>query len=206
MTRRWAVFLDRDGVINENEEHYVRTWDAFRFVPGSIDAIRRLTDAGLPVVVVTNQSAIGRGIVASEVVEEIHSRMCAAIEAAGGRVERVLYCPHHPDDSCGCRKPRPAMLLRAAEELDLDLSASYFVGDHVTDVQAALAAGCRPILVRTGRGREAASAVREMAVPIAGTLASAVDVILAESALGIDLLEPALPLDRGPRTPVGEPL
>ncbi|MGH2354185.1 MAG: D-glycero-beta-D-manno-heptose 1,7-bisphosphate 7-phosphatase, partial [Chloroflexota bacterium] len=153
---RPAVFLDRDGVINENlDGAYVRTWEAFRFLPGAVESIVALSQAGHPVVVVTNQGGIGRGHMTAAALDDIHARMVAAIRASGGLVDAVLYCPHHPDDGCECRKPRPGLLQRAACELGLDLSRSVFVGDHLTDLQAAVAAGCRPILVLTGRGRPA---------------------------------------------------
>ncbi len=160
MSGRAAVFLDRDGVINENlDGGYVTRWELFRFLPGVLPALATLRRHGYPVVVITNQAAIGRGLVPAVVVEEIHRRMCAAIQEAGGYVEAVLYCPHHPDEHCACRKPQPGLLLRAAAELRLDLARSIFIGDHVTDVQAGLAAGCRPMLVRTGRGRESQAAL-----------------------------------------------
>jgi D-glycero-D-manno-heptose 1,7-bisphosphate phosphatase len=153
---RPAVFLDRDGVINENlDGSYVQAWEAFRFLPGAIEAIAALTRAGFPIVVVTNQAGIGKGLMAEETVMDLHRRMLAAIEAGGGSVDAVLYCPHRVEDGCACRKPQPGLFRRAAAQLGLDLARSVFVGDAVSDVQAALAAGCRPILVRTGRGRAA---------------------------------------------------
>src|SRR5688500_5693601 len=110
---RAAVFLDRDGVINEYRSEYVRTWEELRFLPGAMEAIARLTRAGIPVVVVTNQSGIGRGVIAREVVDEIHRRMGEEIAIAA-----VMVCPHHPDDACECRKPKPGMLRQAARELE----------------------------------------------------------------------------------------
>lgn len=160
MSGRAAVFLDRDGVINQNlDGGYVTRWELFHFLPGVLPALATLHRHGYPVIVVTNQAGIGRGLVPAAVVEEIHRRMCAAIEEAGGYIEAVFSCPHHPDERCDCRKPQPGLLLRAAAELRLDLARSTFVGDHVTDLQAGLAAGCRPLLVRTGRGRESQAAL-----------------------------------------------
>ena len=147
-----AVFLDRDGVINENRADYVRTWEQVVFLPGVFDALRALADSGFAVVVVTNQSAIGRGIMAAEALQTIHDKIARRITEEGGRVDAIYACPHRPDDGCPCRKPRPGMLLQAAADLDIDLAASYLVGDAVTDMEAALAAGCRPVMVRTGRG------------------------------------------------------
>jgi D-glycero-D-manno-heptose 1,7-bisphosphate phosphatase len=148
-----AVFLDRDGVICQNRKDYVKSWDEFQFLHRSQEAIARLTQAGLPVVVVTNQSAINRGIVPVRAVKEIHRRMVAQIEAANGRIAQVYCCPHRPDEGCDCRKPQPGMLLRAAQELGIDLADSYLVGDALTDIQAAQAAGMEAFMVLTGRGK-----------------------------------------------------
>lgn len=181
---RPAVFLDRDGVINDNiNGGYVHEWATFRFLPGAARAIQRLNRAGLPVVVVTNQGGIGRGHLTEATLHEIHDRMLAHLAAHGAHVDAVLYCPHAPDAGCGCRKPEPGMLRRAAADLHLDLARSVFVGDHLTDAQAAVAAGCRPILVLTGRGaavRDAAAADPNLAgLAIAADLPAAVDLILA---------------------------
>ncbi len=148
-----AVFVDRDGVICRNRDDYVKSWQEFVFLPGALEALTRLARLSLRIVVITNQSAINRGLVSVDVVEDINARMMSAIEAAGGRVDRVLYCPHRPDEHCACRKPRPGMLLAAADALKLDLSHSYLIGDAASDVQAGRAVGCRSYLVLTGRGR-----------------------------------------------------
>ena len=151
---RAAVFLDRDGVINENRPDYVTTWDEFVFLPGVIEPLRRLAQSDLAIVVITNQSAIGRGLVSLKEAEAINHFMVAEIERFGGRVDGVFMCPHRPDEACDCRKPRPGLLLRAAKELGLDLKRSFLVGDALSDVEAARASGCQPILVLTGRGQE----------------------------------------------------
>ncbi len=147
-----AVFVDRDGVICRNRNDHVKSWQEFVFLPGAIKALVRLTRVNLPIVIITNQAVINRGIIPAEVVEDINARMVRAIEAAGGRVDGVLYCPHRPDEQCDCRKPRPGMLLTAAKRWGVDLAQSYLVGDAETDVQAARAVGCRRYLVLTGRG------------------------------------------------------
>ena len=155
------MFLDRDGVINENVDgDYVRSWEGLRILPGALEAIAELTRAGYPIVIVTNQQGVGKGLMAVSDVEEIHRRLVEEIERAGGRVAAVRYCPHLAEEGCACRKPKPGLLVRAAEELGLDLARSVFVGDAVSDVQAARTAGCRPILVRTGRGAAAETALR----------------------------------------------
>jgi D-glycero-D-manno-heptose 1,7-bisphosphate phosphatase len=153
---RRAVFLDRDGVICRNRSDHVKSWDEFVFLPGALEAIAQLTEAGLSVVVVTNQAIINRHMVSVDVVRDIHARMRRAIESAGGRVDRVLFCPHRPDEHCPCRKPEPGLLFRAADEMGLDLRQSYLVGDAETDMRAGRRAGCRCLLVLTGRGMQQA--------------------------------------------------
>ena len=126
-----TIFLDRDGVINENQPDYVKSCSEFRFLPGSLEAIAKLTQAGHRIVVCTNQAGIARGSFTVEAVEEIHRNMIAAIAEAGGVIEKVYYCPHGKDENCPCRKPRPGMLLRARDELGLDMSDAVF-GQPVT--------------------------------------------------------------------------
>lgn len=150
-----AIFLDRDGVLIENRAEYVRDWSQVSIFP---DAIRALSDAKLnshKIVIVTNQSAVGRGIISLETAEEINQRLVSLIRAGGGRVDGVYLCPHGPDDGCDCRKPRPGLLVRAAEELSLDLKRSWMVGDAWSDVQAGHAAGVEgAIILKTGRGAD----------------------------------------------------
>ena len=182
---RPAVFLDRDGVINENiSGSYVHTWEQFHFLPGAAESVAALKRAGLPVVVVTNQAGIGRGHMQEAALLDIHTRMQAELALGGGTVDAVLYCPHAQEAGCDCRKPQPGLLRRAARQLDLDLGRSYFVGDHLTDVQAGLAAGCQPILVRTGRGAEVevllATDPRYAGVPVVDDLPAAVTLILSQ--------------------------
>lgn len=179
---RPAIFLDRDGVINANRSDYVKTWDEFQFLPGALEALRRLAQLGWLAIVVSNQSAIGRGLVAQETVEQIHRQMLEAVSRAGGIIHHVLYCPHHPADNCDCRKPRPGLLLRASKHLQVDLSRSILIGDALSDVEAARAAGCQPILVRTGRGLEQLSlapAEVQRTLVVVNDLADAVDRVLS---------------------------
>ena len=147
-----TIFLDRDGVINENRSDYVKSWSEFRFLPGSKEAIAMLTKAGHSIIVCTNQAGIARGILSRDTVEEIHRRMVAEIAQVGGKIERVYYCPHAKDENCFCRKPRPGMLLRARDELGIDMHDAIFIGDSISDIRAAFAAGVDPILVLTGLG------------------------------------------------------
>lgn len=147
-----AVFLDRDGVIIQNRADYVRAWDHVEFLAGAVEALRRLAASEYNVVVVTNQSAVGRGIMSAEVMQAINAGVVERVQDAGGRIDAVYTCVHRPEDGCLCRKPQPGMLLTAAQDLGLDLGRSFLIGDAVTDIDAALSAGCRPLMVRTGRG------------------------------------------------------
>lgn len=177
-----ALFLDRDGVINVNLPDHVRSWEQFEFERGSLDALARVGATDYRVIVITNQSGIGRGLMSHETVNEIHTRMTAEIRHVGGRVDEVYYCPHSSQDNCTCRKPAPEMLLRGRDRYQLDVGASYLVGDWVDDVLAARAAGVKPLLVRTGRGERAIAEMltREIPAPeIFENLAAAVEWILA---------------------------
>jgi D-glycero-D-manno-heptose 1,7-bisphosphate phosphatase len=152
-----AVFIDRDGTINEEKEYLFRT-DDFAFIPGAPQAIRLLNEAGFLVIVVTNQSGVARGYYTEEDVLLLHRHIAAQLEQCGARVDAWYYCPHHPAGRgsyslpCRCRKPLPGMLLEAAGRYDIDLESSIMIGDKLIDMEAGAAAGCRPILVRTGYG------------------------------------------------------
>lgn len=149
-----AIFLDRDGVINENRADHVKSWDEFVLIPGALHGIRLLSEAGWPIFVVTNQAAVNRGLVSHQTIAQINQRMVAVAHQHGAHIRGVRYCPHRPDEGCRCRKPSPGMLLSLAVEHGLDLARSYMVGDALTDIAAGQAVGCRTALVQTGRGRE----------------------------------------------------
>ena len=149
-----TIFLDRDGVINENRSDYVKSWSEFRFLPDVPEAIAQLTQAGHRIIVCTNQAGIARGTLSVEAVEDIHRRMCAELDGQGGHIDHVYYCPHGKDERCRCRKPSPGLLLQARDELGVDLHDAVFIGDSMTDVRAGLAAGIRSVLVLTGLGVE----------------------------------------------------
>lgn len=146
-----TFFLDRDGVINTNR--FVNTDADFQFMKGSIEAISTLTAHGHPLFIVTNQGGIEAGYLSESTLDEIHAHMLYDIEMEGGRIEKIYVCPHLKV-ACECRKPKPGMLHQAEAEFDINLSNAYFVGDYITDWQAALAAGVTPIAVRTGRYTE----------------------------------------------------
>ncbi len=187
---RPAVFLDRDGTINE-QMGYVNHLCRFVLLPGVGAAIRRLNRAGLPVIVVTNQSGLARGYFPAELLDRVHAEMHRLLAAAGGRIDAVYVCPHHPEakeeryrQACGCRKPRPGLLQRAAREHGIDLGRSYMVGDRYSDVATGVAAGCRTVLVLTGYGRGDHEYIgpRHPCRPdfVAQDLAAAVEWILAD--------------------------
>jgi D-glycero-D-manno-heptose 1,7-bisphosphate phosphatase len=158
---RQAVFLDRDGVINENRRDYVRNWEEFEFLPGALASLCRLAEGDHSVIIISNQSAINRGLVSRSDVDRINQRMVKEIEKAGGRIDGIYVCPHRPDEGCDCRKPKPGLLYQAVEELGIDLTSSYLVGDALSDMGAALAARCTPFLVLTGRGRQELARARD---------------------------------------------
>ena len=150
-----AIFLDRDGVLIENRSDYVRDWSQVIIFS---DAIRSLSNSELKnrkIVIVTNQSAVSRGIISLETANGINARLVLSIHDLGGRIDGVYLCPHRPDDGCKCRKPMPGLLLQAAQELSLDLKRSWMIGDAWSDVQAGQAAGVQgTIIVKTGRGKD----------------------------------------------------
>lgn len=179
MTR--AVFLDRDGTLNR-EVGYIGDPDRLELLPGVGAALARLAGAGHLLVVVTNQSAVGRGVYTAAQVDAVHARLRELLAAEGVTLAGIFVCPHAPDDDCPCRKPRPGLLLAARDALGIDLAASWMVGDNVKDVAAAQAAGVRPILVATGwgmRDREAALSGGLAAGDIVADLGEAAERILS---------------------------
>jgi D-glycero-D-manno-heptose 1,7-bisphosphate phosphatase len=175
--KRPAVFLDRDGVLNYNRSDYVKSAEELVMYPESAAAVARLCAAGWPVFLISNQAGISRGVMTAEDLEAVTGKLERALAEAGGTLAGIYYCRHHPDAGCDCRKPRPGMLLRAAEEHGLDLERSFFIGDDPRDVRAGAAAGVPTILVFSGV--TAAAPVSEPPpIHTARDLADAVDWIL----------------------------
>ncbi len=178
-----TVFLDRDGVINENRNNdYVKKWDEFKFLPGVREAIKTLTDADWNIVVVSNQAGIGWGAMPVQSVEQINARMIEEVEECGGRIKAIYYCPHRPDEGCDCRKPKSGLFLQAAREHGIDLPGSYLIGDSLSDIQAAARVGCTTILVKTGRGKESLEKCQQWSIEpdyVAHDLAEAAGLVLA---------------------------
>lgn len=148
------VILDRDGVINEDSDAFIKTPEEWIPIPGSLEAIGRLSQAGWTVVIASNQSGIARGLLTMENLGAIHARMRQEAARLGGHIDAIFFCPHGPDDGCACRKPRPGMLQDIAQRLDVHLDNVPVVGDSLRDLQAAAACHCTPWLVLTGKGRK----------------------------------------------------
>lgn len=152
MSESKLVILDRDGVINADSDAYIKTVDEWVPLPGSIAAIARLSQAGYRIAVATNQSGLARGYFDEITLANMHNLMCALVEQAGGQIDVICYCPHGPDDKCSCRKPKTGLLEQIADALGQDVTGAWLVGDHVKDMQMALAGHCKPVLVRSGKG------------------------------------------------------
>jgi D,D-heptose 1,7-bisphosphate phosphatase len=175
-----AVFLDRDGTLN-HDPGYIGDPEMFRFLPGVLDALKRLKDAGYLIFVISNQSGIARGFFGVDALRRIHDRMAAGLRERGVAFDGIYYCPHHPDAQCPCRKPSPRMVLDAAESYAVDLGRSYFIGDRISDVETGKNAGCATVLVLTGAGEETRAALKADRLPdhIAADLSAAADWILS---------------------------
>jgi D-glycero-D-manno-heptose 1,7-bisphosphate phosphatase len=175
------VILDRDGVINENSAEFIKSPAEWHPLPGSIEAIARLSQGGYTVAVATNQSGIRRGLLDLAALAAIHRKMEDAVAAAGGRLAAVVFCPHGPDDGCDCRKPRPGLLRALGERFGVSLEGVPVVGDSERDLAAAQAVGARPILVLTGSGQATRDALGPDArVEIYEDLRAAADKLLVE--------------------------
>jgi D-glycero-D-manno-heptose 1,7-bisphosphate phosphatase len=144
-----AVFLDRDGVINRKppEGNYVTRWEEFQFLPGVAEGISLLTQAGWSIIVISNQRCVALGLLTIAELEAIHRRMLDDLATAGAKLDAVYYCPHEKEPPCVCRKPSPGMILRAAEEHQIDLASSWLIGDSESDVEAGRRAGCKTVLI-----------------------------------------------------------
>ncbi len=146
-----VVFLDRDGVINFDAPDYIKSCAEFKFIPGSIEAIRQLTFNGFTSIVITNQSALARNLISAAELDRVHALLIKAVAAGGGRITDIFWCPHLPADGCDCRKPEPGLIYQARRKYDVDLAAAVMVGDSVKDIECARRAGVgRALLVRSG--------------------------------------------------------
>lgn len=180
-TNARLIILDRDGIINQDSLDYIKSPAEFILLPDSAHAIARLTAAGYRVAVATNQSGIARGLYDQAQLTAIHEKMLTGVNAAGGRIDAIEYCPHMPDSGCPCRKPQPGLLLNIAKRLGCSLMDVPFVGDRVSDIQAAKAVGAKPILVLSSMTDKTVSALYPH-VPVYHSLADYVSSLLDNKA------------------------
>ena len=174
------VILDRDGVINFDSEQFIKSPEEWKPIPGSLEAIARLTREGWRVVVATNQSGLARGLFEMATLNAIHAKMHKAVAAAGGRIEAVFFCPHSAEMECDCRKPKSGMLEEIAARYASHLNGVPAIGDSLRDLQAAMAVGANPILVKSGKGvKTLAAGGLPTGIPVFENLAEAVDSLLA---------------------------
>ena len=181
------LILDRDGVINQDSDDYIRSLADWAPIPGSIEAIARLSQAGYQIAIATNQSGLSRGYFTLDTLEAIHDHLRALVEQQGGSIAGIFYCPHLPDEGCECRKPGTGLLRAIEAELEAPVSGCYFIGDSLKDLQAGQAMQCQPILVLTGKGEKTRAQLAEASValqdaqsiPIYDSLAHAGEAILA---------------------------
>lgn len=147
------IILDRDGVINYDSDAYIKSPEEWLPIPGSLEAIAQLNRAGYQVLIATNQSGIARGLFDFDMLDLIHEKLLRELAAVGGYIQEIFFCPHHPEQNCFCRKPKPGLLLQMQEKYPVQMQHTFYIGDSYKDVQAAQTMGCRPLLVLTGRGK-----------------------------------------------------
>ena len=174
------IILDRDGVINYESDSYIKSPDEWLPIPGSLKAIADLNASGFNVLIATNQSGIARGLYDAQVLDLIHKKLMEELALVGGYITEIFYCPHHPYDQCRCRKPKPGLLLQMSKKYPINLSETYFIGDSLRDIEAGQQAGCKPMLVLTGNGRQVIAEHPHLkSIPHFLDLASAVEYVLS---------------------------
>ncbi|MBU0499698.1 MAG: D-glycero-beta-D-manno-heptose 1,7-bisphosphate 7-phosphatase [Gammaproteobacteria bacterium] len=175
------IILDRDGVINEDSDSYIKSPDEWMPIPGSLEAIRRLNERGYKVAIATNQSGIARGYFDHKMLASIHEKMFLLLSEHGGTIDKVFYCPHGLNDECECRKPKPGLFHKISDYYGYPLEHVPAIGDSLRDLEAATLVGCQPILVLTGKGSSTITKIdRTLDIPIFPNLAAVVDNLLAE--------------------------
>ena len=178
------IILDRDGVINEDSDAYIKSVDEYIPIPGSLEAIARLNRADYTVVVATNQSGIARGLFDEGTLQQMHDKLKRLLAEAGGAIEKIYYCPHSPDEACDCRKPMPGMFEQILRDYPVDPASVPAIGDSLRDLQAAQQVGAQPILVKTGKGQKTLQQLTDtpelQQVPVFENLAAAVDALLKQ--------------------------
>ena len=179
------LILDRDGVINQDSDDFIRSTRDWLPIPGSIGAIAALSRGGFTIAIATNQSGLGRGYFTPEALEEIHAELCRSVEEEGGHIDGIFFCPHRPDQGCNCRKPATGLLRAIEKALGEPVRGAHFIGDSLKDLQAGEAAGCRPVLVKTGNGEATLRKLRAGDSPLERPGAIAVFEDLAAAARAI---------------------
>ena len=175
------IVLDRDGVINYDSDEYIKSPDEWHPIPGSLEAIARLNAAGFNVLIATNQSGVARGFYDLATLTEIHEKLLRELAVYGGKVEEIFFCPHHPEEDCLCRKPKPGLLHQIQEKYEINFAETFFIGDSHVDIQAALSVGCKPILILNKKGLLALQKYPQFKyVPQFGDLAQAVSYVLSQ--------------------------
>lgn len=180
MSKKPAVFLDRDGTINE-DTGYIDSPERLIFIDGASSAIKKLNSKGYRVIIITNQSGVGRGYFSKEAVDAVNKKLEETLKKQGAHLDGIYYCPHHPDDNCECRKPKIGLLEKAKKDLDIDFKKSYVVGDKISDVELASKIGGKGILVLTGEGKEHKKMLKSPLSYIADDLKDAVEWIIKDS-------------------------
>ena len=184
MPNQKLLILDRDGVINVDSSEYVKSPEEWIPIKGSLEAIGRLSQAGYDIVVITNQSGLGRGLFSADMLAKMHARMIDHVQQHGGKIQSILFCPHKPDDECNCRKPKDGLYQELAERLGISFNDVYSVGDSVRDLLAAKTAGANPVLVKTGNGKKSIKQIESdpelglESAPVFDNLASFTDALL----------------------------
>ena len=179
------IILDRDGVINEDSDNYIKSAEEWLPISESIEAIARLTKAGFTIAVATNQAGIARGLFDLDALSAMHTKLLLLIEQAGGHIATIAYCPHHPDEKCECRKPAPGLVYQIEQYLQVSAKNAWFVGDSLKDLQVAKLCGCQPALVLTGKGEQTFLSLEMhedlQSTPVFVNLAAFADHVLQES-------------------------
>ncbi len=173
------VLLDRDGVINEDSDAFIKTPEEWLPIPGSLEAIALLNQHGYQVAVITNQSGVARGLFDLAMLEKIHDKMYRMVDELGGKIIAIYFCPHNAGSTCECRKPKPGLLLQCAADYGFDLSTTLMIGDSYRDLQAGQAAGALPVLVKTGKGGQTLSEHPNLNYPVFDNLYDAVQQLIA---------------------------
>ena len=181
---KWVI-LDRDGVINEDSDDFIKSPEEFKIIDGSLEGMSALNHAGYNIVIITNQSGVGRGLFSIDTLNAIHQKLLAECQRHMIQIDAIFFCPHHPDDGCDCRKPKPGLFLDMAERTGANLKETFAIGDSWRDIEAAKTAQARPILVKTGKGQNTTAAhkqeIEKQSIPVFANLHEAAQAIINKS-------------------------